>query len=192
VLPSSPRDDQIHPTAKNPEIKPISGLFLSHCFSPHTPHDFFPHDTFYEAMILCYDSRRNKQDIEIRNENMSDVPCERTLTDDIEYQTYIERLKEICLDTFHENYLAEVLIPLLRSSCINGIKIVPVFDDRASGARPKTVTKTRKRTCTPAGSSSPAMMAAGRRRSSSQRCFWKVRKRRTWKCCTWASRKLRR
>ena len=76
---------------------------------------------------------------------MNDVPCERTLTDDIEYQTYIERLKEICLDTIHENYLAEVLIPLLRSSCINGIKIVPVFDDRASGARPKTVTKTRKR-----------------------------------------------
>lgn len=63
----------------------------------------------------------------------------------ISFDYYINRLFEIIYECNHENYLGEVIIPLLRSCCIEGTKIVPVYDDRASGPKTDNETEIKKR-----------------------------------------------
>lgn len=53
----------------------------------------------------------------------------------ISFDYFMNRLFEIINDCNHENYLGEVIIPFLRSCCIEDTKIVPVYDDRASGLK---------------------------------------------------------
>ena len=76
---------------------------------------------------------------------MSDASCKDASIGGIDYHSYITRLKEICIETLHENYLSEILIPFFRSCCPDVMKIVPVFDDRATGKKPKGKTATRNR-----------------------------------------------
>ena len=57
----------------------------------------------------------------------------------------MNRLFEIINDCNHENYLGEVIIPFLRSCCIEETKIVPVYDDRASGPKTDNETEIKKR-----------------------------------------------
>lgn len=60
--------------------------------------------------------------------------------EEVTYSRYLTRLFEICYECNHENYLAEIFIPLFRECCCENTKIVPVFDDRKTG--PKTENKT--------------------------------------------------
>ena len=63
----------------------------------------------------------------------------------ISFDYYINRLFEIINECNHENYLGEVIIPLLRSCCIEDTKIVPVYDDRATGPKTENETEIKKR-----------------------------------------------
>ncbi len=68
----------------------------------------------------------------------------------ISFDYYMDRLFEISKDCNHENYLGEIIIPLLRSCCIEGIKVVPIYDDRATGPKVDTPIKKRMETiCAP-------------------------------------------
>jgi len=59
---------------------------------------------------------------------------------EITYSQYINRLDELLRDCLREEYLAEIFIPFLRMCCPEGVKIIPIFDDRKSG--PKTDNET--------------------------------------------------
>lgn len=63
----------------------------------------------------------------------------------ISFDYYINRLFEIIYECNHENYMGEVIIPLLRSCCIENTKIVPVYDDRATGPKTENETEIKKR-----------------------------------------------
>ena len=63
----------------------------------------------------------------------------------ISFDYFMNRLFEIINDCNHENYLDEVIIPFLRSCCIEDTKIVPVYDDRASGPKTDNETEIKKR-----------------------------------------------
>ncbi len=54
---------------------------------------------------------------------------------DISFEEYYNMLIEIVRDTSHEAYMMEVILPLLRMCCVDDIKVVPVFDDRAVGRK---------------------------------------------------------
>lgn len=54
---------------------------------------------------------------------------------DMSFEEYYNMLIEIVRDTSHEAYMMEVILPLLRMCCVDGIKVVPVFDDRAVGRK---------------------------------------------------------
>ena len=53
----------------------------------------------------------------------------------ITYDYYIKRLFEINIECNHENYYSEVIVPFLRSCCIEDTKIVPIYNDRATGKK---------------------------------------------------------
>lgn len=63
----------------------------------------------------------------------------------ISYDVYIKRLLELQNDCNHEQYLAEVILPVLKMCCLDGIKIIPVYDDRATGRRTENETFCKKR-----------------------------------------------
>lgn len=63
----------------------------------------------------------------------------------ISFDYYIKRLFEIIYECNHENYMGEVIIPLLRSCCIEDTKIVPVYNDRATGPKTENETEIKKR-----------------------------------------------
>lgn len=63
----------------------------------------------------------------------------------ISFDYFMNRLFEIINDCNHENYLGEVIIPFLRSCCIEETKIVPVYDDQASGPKTDNETEIKKR-----------------------------------------------
>ncbi|WP_405346575.1 hypothetical protein [Ruminococcus sp.] len=54
---------------------------------------------------------------------------------DISFEEYYNMLIEIVRDTSHEAYMMDVILPLLRMCCVDDIKVVPVFDDRAVGRK---------------------------------------------------------
>ena len=54
---------------------------------------------------------------------------------DISFEEYYNMLIEIVRDTLHEAYMMDVILPLLRMCCVDDIKVVPVFDDRAVGRK---------------------------------------------------------
>ncbi len=62
----------------------------------------------------------------------------------ITFTSFMQRLIEIWRDCSNENYLCEIFIPFLKMCCIEGTKIVPVFDDRAMGPKPKNETDHKK------------------------------------------------
>lgn len=63
----------------------------------------------------------------------------------ISYKNYIKRFFEIERECGHENYLCEILIPFLRACCPEGVKIVPVFDDRKTGPKTDNITELKRR-----------------------------------------------
>lgn len=63
----------------------------------------------------------------------------------VSYDVYIKRLLEIQKDCNREQYLAEVIIPILRMCCLDNLKIVPVYDDRATGRKSENETKCKRR-----------------------------------------------
>lgn len=63
----------------------------------------------------------------------------------ISYEIYIKRLLEIQKDCNREQYLAEVIIPVLRLCCLDGIKIIPIYDDRATGRKTEKETICKQR-----------------------------------------------
>lgn len=58
-----------------------------------------------------------------------------TNNEEISFNQYMERLKEIYRDCNQEVYYSEILMPLFRMCCPDGIKIVPVYDDRHTGKK---------------------------------------------------------
>ena len=55
--------------------------------------------------------------------------------ENLSFEEYYNMLIDIVRDTAHEAYMMEVILPLLRMCCVNEIKVVPVFDDRAVGRK---------------------------------------------------------
>lgn len=51
----------------------------------------------------------------------------------ITFKSFMQRLFEIVRDCGHEHYLCEIFIPFLKMCCIENTKLVPIFDDRATG-----------------------------------------------------------
>ena len=70
------------------------------------------------------DFKKNSEEIDISFEEI-----------DMSFEEYYNRLIEIVRDTAHEAYMMDVILPLLRMCCVNEIKVVPVFDDRAVGRK---------------------------------------------------------
>lgn len=73
----------------------------------------------------------------------------------ITYDYFMKRLFELFWECRHENYLSEILIPFFRMCSPEGIKIVPVFNDRKSGPRSKKETKCKQRMDTITASTKP-------------------------------------
>lgn len=63
----------------------------------------------------------------------------------ISYETYMNRLLEIQADCNHEQYLSEVILPILKMCCPGKIKCVPIYDDRATGRKIENETPCKKR-----------------------------------------------
>lgn len=63
----------------------------------------------------------------------------------VSYDIYIKRLLEIQKDCNREQYLAEVMIPVLKMCCLEGQKIIPVYDDRATGRKTENETECKRR-----------------------------------------------
>ena len=63
----------------------------------------------------------------------------------ISYEMYMNRLLEIQRDCNHEQYMSEVIMPVLKACCIDGKKVVPVYDDRATGRKTENETPCKKR-----------------------------------------------
>lgn len=58
----------------------------------------------------------------------------------ISFESYCNKLLEIHRDCRREEYMSEAILPLLRMCCPAGVKVVPVFDDRAVGKKSKDET----------------------------------------------------
>ena len=71
-----------------------------------------------------------------------------TSNDYITFDEFISRLFELRAECNHEHYLCEIFIPFLKSCSIDGVKIVPVFDDRATGPKTEATTPTKERMAT--------------------------------------------
>lgn len=65
--------------------------------------------------------------------------------ENLSFEEYYSRLVEIERDTAHEVYMMEVILPLLRMCCVDDIKVVPVFDDRAVGRKTEEESFVKKR-----------------------------------------------
>lgn len=63
----------------------------------------------------------------------------------ITYKSFTQRLIEIWRESYHENYFCEIFIPFLKMCCINDTKLVPVFNDRATGSKTVNDTDYKKR-----------------------------------------------
>ena len=63
-----------------------------------------------------------------------------TSDEEITFSQYMNRLNELLRDCLREEYLAEIFIPFVRMCCPEGVKIIPIYDDRRSG--PKTDNET--------------------------------------------------
>ena len=74
--------------------------------------------------MINMDFKKNSEEIDISFEEI-----------DMSFEEYYNRLIEIVRDTAHEAYMMDVILPLLRMCCVNEIKVVPVFDDRAVGRK---------------------------------------------------------
>ena len=59
-----------------------------------------------------------------------------TNNEEISFEQFISRLLELHRDCRHEHYLSEIFMPFFRMCCDDGVKIVPIYDDRNCG--PKT------------------------------------------------------
>lgn len=56
-----------------------------------------------------------------------------TNNEQISFEHYIKRLHEIYRDCRQEVYFSEIFLPLLTMCCPEGMKVVPIFDDRRVG-----------------------------------------------------------
>lgn len=83
----------------------------------------------------------NTKVIELRNMKQA----QHTIVISVSYDVYIKRLLEIQRDCNREQYLAEVIIPVLKMCCLDNLKIVPVYDDRATGRKTENETVCKKR-----------------------------------------------
>lgn len=83
----------------------------------------------------------NSRVVELRNMKYS----HHKNVNSVSYDIYIKRLLEIQKDCNREQYLSEVIIPVLRMCCLDGIKIIPVYDDRATGRKTEKETIFKRR-----------------------------------------------
>ena len=83
----------------------------------------------------------NSKVIELRNMKLPQQKNANLVT----YDAYIKRLLELQRDCNREQYLSEVIIPILRMCCFDGLKIIPVYDDRATGRQTKNETACKRR-----------------------------------------------
>ena len=84
--------------------------------------------------MISMDFKKNSEEIDISFEEI-----------DMSFEEYYNKLIEIVRDTAHEAYMMEVILPLLRMCCVDDIKVVPVFDDRAVGRKTKKENSVLKR-----------------------------------------------
>lgn len=63
----------------------------------------------------------------------------------ISFKTFFERLLELHRDCNREVYFSEIFMPFFRMCSTENMKIVPIFDDRACGPKPKDQTKNQQR-----------------------------------------------
>ena len=59
-----------------------------------------------------------------------------TNNEEISFERFMSRLFELHRDCNREQYLSEIFMPFFRMCCDDGVKIVPIYDDRNCG--PKT------------------------------------------------------
>ena len=75
-----------------------------------------------------------------------------TNNEEISFEQFISRLFELHRDCNHEHYLSEIFVPFFRMCCDDGVKIVPVYDDRKCGPQTNELTEAKirmKKICAP-------------------------------------------
>lgn len=68
-----------------------------------------------------------------------------TNNEEIGFEKFISRLLELHRDCKREHYLSEIFTPFFRMCCDDGVKIVPVYDDRNCGPKAKKPTESNNR-----------------------------------------------
>lgn len=80
-----------------------------------------------------------------REQEVINMDFEIISDENLSFEEYYNMLIDIVRDTAHEAYMMEVILPLLRMCCVDGIKVVPVFDDRAVGRKTEEESFVKKR-----------------------------------------------